>query len=96
MFVARLIDDELILNLSDDVIDDVISPLYVVSFILIEGTCRTSVPGTERVALWPHFLRLAPEAPDAGDALRLAACAATRPLAAAMEARRLGSVVGGC
>ena len=84
VFEARR-KDELILTFSDDVIDDVILPLLFVSFTLIEGICRTSVPGAERDALWRQFrLRLALEAPDAGVALRLATCAATRCLAAAM------------
>ena len=92
MFEARR-KDELILTFSDDVIDDVILPLLFVSFTLIEGICRTNVPGAERDAPWRQVrLRLA-RGSLVGVALRLAACAATRCLAAAMPARRSGFVV---
>jgi hypothetical protein len=92
VFEARR-KDELILTFSDDVIDDVILPLLFVSFTLIEGICRTNVPGAERDAPWRQVrLRLA-RGSLVGVALRLAACAATRCLAAAMPARRSGFVV---
>jgi len=94
VFEARR-KDELILTFSDDVIDDVIHPLLFVSFTLIEGICRTNVPGAERDAPWRQVrLRLA-RGSLVGVALRSAACAATRCLAAAMPARRSGFVVRG-